>query len=121
MKNQKSKKLKATPLSKMKDKHLGKRGTPERETYEAELRLEIIGEILKQAREHQNLTQAQLAKRLGINKSNISKMENNIKSIQFDTFLKVLGALKAQLTVRLELEQKTKSDKSKMKEVELVG
>ena len=117
MKNRKSKKLKVTPLEKVKEKHLGKRGTPEREEYETELKLEVIGELLKQAREHQNLTQAQLAKRMGINKSNISKMENNIKSIQFDTFLKVMKALSAKLTVRLELDGRSKK---KAKEVELV-
>jgi hypothetical protein len=44
------KKLKSYPLSKMKDKYIGKIGTPEREKYEYALRMDILGRMIKTAR-----------------------------------------------------------------------
>src|SRR5438067_1977564 len=105
------KKSKPITIEELEDKYFGKKGTPKREKYETELTEEIIGELLKQAREKQNLTQAQLAKKLGINKSNISKMENNIKSLRMDTFLKVLKALQAKLNVSVEFDKADKAVK----------
>jgi HTH-type transcriptional regulator / antitoxin HipB len=105
------KKPKTVSFEELEDKYFGKKGTTKRTKYETELTEEIIGELLKQAREKQNLTQAQLAKKLGINKSNISKMENNIKSLRMDTFLKVLKALHAKLTVSIEFDKADKEVK----------
>lgn len=39
---------------------------------------------------------------LNVNKSNISKIENNLKSIRMDTFFRVLEALKTKMTIKLE-------------------
>lgn len=47
-------------VSDLKDKTLGKVGTPKRDKYERELKLEIIAEQIKQLREEKNLTQEQL-------------------------------------------------------------
>ncbi len=50
------------------DKYIGKPGTPEREQYEFELSMEILGAKLKRIRIERNLTQEQLGKLLGCRK-----------------------------------------------------
>jgi ribosome-binding protein aMBF1 (putative translation factor) len=57
------------------DKHYGKRGTPEREQYEAESRAFRISEMLKEERRLAKLTQEQLAKKTGTHKSLIARLE----------------------------------------------
>jgi len=39
------------------DKHIGKKGTPKRDQFEADLNSSLIGEAIKQARQSKNLTQ----------------------------------------------------------------
>ena len=43
--------MKTYTLEEAKDKYLGKKGTKERDSYENELRLNLIGEAIKQATE----------------------------------------------------------------------
>ena len=63
----------------MEDKHIGKVGTPERDKYEQELAEEIqayhLGEAIKEARLSMNLTQEQLGEMVGVQKSQISRLE----------------------------------------------
>ena len=42
--------IKAKSLSEMKDKYIGKTGTKEREEYEYELRMDVLGKMIKSAR-----------------------------------------------------------------------
>jgi DNA-binding XRE family transcriptional regulator len=100
-------------LAELEEKYFGKKGTPRREDYESQVNVEIIGELLKQIREKSHLTQSELAKKLGMDKAYVSKMENNLKTQRLDTFLKVLKALKGHLLIRLPNDGDTK-------EVELV-
>jgi len=99
-------KLKTIPFTELENKYFGKKGSAKREIYETELQEEIIGELIRQAREKQHLTQEELADRLGINKSNISKMENNIKSIRVGTLIKVLKVLNAKVSLHVEFSSK---------------
>jgi HTH-type transcriptional regulator / antitoxin HipB len=101
-KNITTSKVKTVAFTKLEDKYFGKKGSVKRGKYEAELNEEIIGELIKQAREKQNLTQEQLAGLLGINKSNVSKMENNIKSMRIGTLMKVLQTLNAKVSLQVE-------------------
>ena len=94
--------LKLTSFESLEDKYYGKQGTAKREAYETAFKEELIGEIIKQIREKQNLTQDDLAQLLNVNKSNISKIENNLKSIRMDTFFRVLEALNTKMTIKLE-------------------
>ena len=64
------------------DKHVGKSGTPGREAFEQELKLELLGYAIKEARLHYNLTQEQLGKLVGVQKAQISKLENNFTNAQ---------------------------------------
>jgi len=52
--------MKTYSFDEVKDKYIGKKGTTEREDYENELRLDLIGEANKQVRKERKLTQTQL-------------------------------------------------------------
>jgi predicted XRE-type DNA-binding protein len=70
-------KFKTVSLDTMIDKHIGKVGTERRDTFENELRIDLLGQAIKQARQERNLTQAQLGELVGVQKAQISKIKNN--------------------------------------------
>ena len=94
-------------LDEMKDKYVGERGTEKREAYEYELRMEIIGEMIKKARIERHLTQEELGKLIGVQKAQISKLENNTNSATIATIIKVFKALKADINFSVRLENQT--------------
>ncbi len=95
-------KMKMMSLDQMKDMHLGKNGTIERDEYEMELKVEILGEMIRTVRKEKHLTQEQLGKLVGVNKSQISKLEKNTKNVTIETILKVFRALKTNIKFTLE-------------------
>lgn len=95
-------KIKIMSLDQMKDMHLGKNGTIERDEYEMELKVEILGEMIRTVRKEKHLTQEQLGKLVGVNKSQISKLEKNTKNVTIETILKVFRALKTNIKFTLE-------------------
>jgi len=92
-------------LAEMKDKYIGKVGTTERDAYEYELSMEILGRMIKTARQERNLTQEQLGQLVGVQKSQISKLESSTNSATIDTILKVFKALKADIHFNVTLEK----------------
>src|SRR5690606_30482550 len=100
------KKLKTVSLDTMIDKHIGKRGTTRRESFENELRIDLLGQAIKQARQEQNLTQEQLGQLVGVQKAQISKIENSVKNARFETILKVFDALGAKVNFNVEINNK---------------
>ncbi|MCX6273216.1 MAG: helix-turn-helix transcriptional regulator [Bacteroidetes bacterium] len=90
-------------LDELKDKTLGSIGTPERDKYENELKLELLGEMIKQVRKERNLTQEELGKLIGVQKAQISKLENSTKNARIDTIIKVFNALKTRISFSVEL------------------
>lgn len=102
-----NKKMKVFTFDQMKDKHIGALGTEEREKFEYELRMEIIGDMIKKARLERNLTQEELGKLIGVQKAQISKLENNANSATIDTVVRVFKALKAEINFSIKLENKT--------------
>jgi len=97
-------KMKTYTLSEMEDKYIGKKGTKEREEYEYELKMELLGQMIKTARKERKLTQEKLGKMIGVNKSQISKIENNANSARIDTIIKIFKALKAEINFSVILE-----------------
>lgn len=95
--------LKTKSIDEVTDKYIGKIGTPKRDEFENELRLDLIGIAVKQARKERNLTQAQLGKLVGVQKAQISKIENNLTDARFETILKVFRALNAKINFSVEL------------------
>jgi len=96
--------MKTHTLEQLTDKYVGKLGTPAREKFDFELKTDVIGEIIKKARIDQNLTQEQLGLMIGVQKAQISKIENNTKDVRFSTILRVFEALKAKVNLSVELE-----------------
>ncbi|MES2558396.1 MAG: helix-turn-helix transcriptional regulator [Bacteroidota bacterium] len=96
-------KLKTVSLDTMIDKHIGKRGTKNRDSFENELRIDLLGQAIKQARQERHLTQEQLGELVGVQKAQISKIENSVKNARFETILKVFEALGAKVNFIVEL------------------
>lgn len=89
--------LKLYSLAEMKDEYIGKIGTSDREKYEYKLRMDVLGRMIKAARQERNLTQEQLGKLVGVQKAQISKLESSISSATIGTIVKVFKALKADV------------------------
>lgn len=99
-----NKEMKSYSLGEMKDKHIGKIGTSERDEYEYELSMEILGRMIKKTRQERNLTQEELGELVGVQKSQISKLESSANSATIDTILKVFKALKAEVNFNVKFE-----------------
>ena len=99
------KEIKSFTLSEMKDKYIGKTGTKNREEYEYELRMDVLGRMIKTARQERKLTQEQLGRLIGVQKSQISKLESSTNSATIDTILKVFQALNADIHFNVTLEK----------------
>ncbi len=99
-----TKEIKTYSLAEMKDKYIGKEGTTDRDEYEYELRMEVLGKMIKTARQERNLTQEELGKLVGVQKAQISKLESSANSATIDTILKVFKALKAEINFNVRLE-----------------
>lgn len=99
-------KFKTVSLDQMIDKHIGEPGTEKREAFENELRIDLLGHAIKQARQERNLTQEQLGELVGVQKAQISKIENSVKNARFETILKVFDALGAKVHFNVELNHK---------------
>ncbi len=97
------KKLEIFPLELLKDESLGKIGTTLRDKYENELKLELLGEMIKQVRKDRNLTQEELGRLVGVQKAQISKLERSTKNARLETIIKVFHALKAKVNFSVEL------------------
>ena len=96
--------MKSFTLAEMKDKYIGKKGTEQRDQYEYELTMDVLGRMIKKARQERNLTQEQLGELVGVQKAQISKLESSANSATIDTILKVFKALKADIHFNVTLE-----------------
>lgn len=60
--------FKTVSIDTMIDKHIGKQGTKKRDAFENELRIDLLGQAIKQARKERHLTQEQLGQLVGVQK-----------------------------------------------------
>ena len=81
------------------DAAFGKEGTPERRAAEERANAFFTGQIIEEARKNANITQAELAERIGTNKSYISRVETGRTEPKVSTFYRIVSAL--GLTVEL--------------------
>jgi len=96
--------IKSYSLSEMKDKYIGNVGTTDRDQYEYELSMDVLGRMIKAARQERHLTQEELGKLVGVQKAQISKLESSANSATIDTILKVFKALKADIHFNVKLQ-----------------
>jgi HTH-type transcriptional regulator/antitoxin HipB len=95
--------MKTYSLDEVTDKFVGTKGTQNRDAFENELKLELIGQKIKQIRKNRNLTQEELGQLVGVKKAQISKIENSLTDARFETILKVFKALNAKINFNIEL------------------
>ena len=76
-------------LTRILDVQYGKIGTKKRDEFELKAQYFVISEILKAARREANLTQEQLANKVGTKKSYISRLENGKCDIQLSTLYRI--------------------------------
>jgi ribosome-binding protein aMBF1 (putative translation factor) len=97
--------MKLTTLQEAKDKVFGPIGTPERDEYERKLADELhayhVGEAIKQAREAQSLTQAELGERMGVHKAQVCRIESG-KSITLASMMRAFRALGVQVALDMK-------------------
>jgi DNA-binding XRE family transcriptional regulator len=67
----------------------GKIGTRKRDEFETKAQYFVISEMLKEARKDANMTQEQLADKVGTKKSYISRLENGSCDIQLSTLYRI--------------------------------
>jgi len=101
-KTQQKEAMRTMTFDELKDKYIGEKGTPERDAYELELKVEVLGEMIKKVRQEKHMTQEELGKLVGVNKSQISKLERNTKNVTIATILKIFRALQKNIKFSIE-------------------
>jgi ribosome-binding protein aMBF1 (putative translation factor) len=97
--------MKLHTLDELTDKYIGPIGTPKRDEFERNLADEIhayhVGKAIRQARESQSLTQAELGERMGVQKSQVSRIESG-KSITLASMMRAFRALGVQVSLDMK-------------------
>ena len=94
--------MKTYTLEEITDQLIGGKGSPERDAFEAELKAELLGYAVRRMRLKRKLTQSQLGELAGVQRSQISKLENNVSHVTLDTLLRVFKALNAKISFQIE-------------------
>jgi DNA-binding XRE family transcriptional regulator len=77
----------------------GNVGTPEREAFRREAYAYCMGKVIHDARKNEKITQAELAKRIGTDKTYISKIEKGIIEPGVGTFYRIIEALGLRIEI----------------------
>ncbi|NPD92336.1 helix-turn-helix domain-containing protein [Xylanibacter muris] len=81
------------------DAKFGKEGTPERAKAENEAYVFYTSQILVEARKIAKMTQGELAKKVGTNKSYISKIEHGLIEPGVGLFMRIINALGLKIDI----------------------
>ena len=96
--------MKVYTLEEMEDRHIGKKGTSERDQYERELSEELhayhLGEAIREARLSMNMTQEQLGEKVGVQKSQISRLEKG-RSVSLTSMARIFWAMNIPLSLEI--------------------
>jgi DNA-binding XRE family transcriptional regulator len=82
-----------TSVDDIMDAKFGKVGTPEREAFRREAYAYYMGQILHDARKSEKISQKELAARVGVDKSYISKIEKGVIEPGIAMFFHIASAL----------------------------
>lgn len=97
--------MKLTSLDELKDRDLGPIGTPKRDEFERKLAEELhayhVGEAIRQAREAQSLTQEELGARMGVQRSQVCRIESG-KSITLASMMRAFRAMGVQVALEMQ-------------------
>jgi transcriptional regulator with XRE-family HTH domain len=67
--------------------------------------MDVLGQMIKAARQERNLTQEELGLLVGVQKAQISKLERSTNSASIGTVIRVFKALKAEIHFNVKLEE----------------
>jgi HTH-type transcriptional regulator/antitoxin HipB len=95
--------MKTHTLDEVQDKLIGKMGTPDRDRFEYALQMDLIGQAIKHTRQERKLTQEELGRLIGVQKAQISRIENNASNVTIETLMRVFNALQAKVMLQVEL------------------
>ena len=81
------------------DNLYGKVGTPEREEFRKEAYSYCVGQLISDARKQERMTQAELAEKVGTNKSYISRIEKGAIEPGVGLFFRIIDALGLKMEI----------------------
>jgi ribosome-binding protein aMBF1 (putative translation factor) len=84
------KNINTTDFEEILNNKYGKKGSEERDKYDSESLAFRLGVMLKEARNEANMTQEELANKVGTKKSYISRVERGLSDIQLSSFHKII-------------------------------
>lgn len=97
--------MRLTPFGDILDEFYGKTGTPLRDEYEKKVDEAVhayrVGEAIRQAREAKCLTQAELGEKMGVQKSQVCRLESG-KSITLASMMRAFNALGVQVALDMK-------------------
>lgn len=85
------------------DERFGKEGTPSRIEAEEKAYAFYTGQIVEDARKKAKITQAELARRIGSNRSYISRVEHGETEPKVSTFYRIMNALGCNIEFSMPL------------------
>ncbi len=91
--------LNCSDFNQLLDTEYGKRGTPVREQFEAEAEVFALGELLQQQRKSAGLTQQQLARQAGSNKSTVSRIERGNLNVSLDSIFRIFSGMGRKVAI----------------------
>jgi DNA-binding XRE family transcriptional regulator len=87
------------------DEKYGKKGTATREKFEEDFEAFKIGVLIQEARKQRQMTQEELAEKVGTTKNYISRIENNASDIRLTTLMRIVReGLGGHLTLSLDFK-----------------
>lgn len=81
------------------DQKYGAVGTPERDAFRKEAYAYYLGQIIREARKEERITQSELGRRIGANKSYISRVENGLIDPTISTVYSIITALGLRIEI----------------------
>ena len=81
------------------DERYGAVGTSEREAFRKEAYAYYMGQVIREARKEEKITQSELGRRIGANKSYISRIENWLIDPTISTIYSIITALGLRIEI----------------------
>lgn len=95
--------FKTVSVDEMISRDLGEPGTPARDQFDAKVQTAVIAYQLKEMRQQKNLTQQQLAELVGIDKTQISKIEKGGRNLTIETIARIVHALGGTFDLNIQM------------------
>ena len=96
-------KFKTISHEEMLNKYIGEPGTPKREKFDAKVQAAVIAYQLKEMRLQKKLSQEQLAEMIGIDKTQISKIEKGTRNLKIETIARIVHALGGTFDLNIQM------------------